>query len=145
MLARHSFLDMQSKLNLISETAKIGGLKINIHKINALRLNANILTYIHNWSLQPFSQDYWHSFSDHFCWFKVDSEQQIFWEIFPGQVYLLSEFFPEIRWEEIAEENTFCILFWCLSWGSNPGFTPNKPTHYLLDYGDWMLTQNVNS
>ena len=21
-------------------------------------------------------------------------------------------------------------------WGSNPGFTSNKPTHYLLDYGD---------
>ena len=32
--------------------------------------------------------------------------------------------------------NTFCILFCCLVWGSNPGFTSNKPTHYLLDYGD---------
>ena len=28
--------------------------------------------------------------------------------------------------------NTFCILLWCLAWGSKPGF---KPTHYLLDYG----------
>ena len=31
----------------------------------------------------------------------------------------------------------FCILFWCLAWGSNPDFTSNKPTHYLLDYGDF--------
>ena len=24
-------------------------------------------TYIHNWQLQPFSQDYWPSFSHHLC------------------------------------------------------------------------------
>ena len=35
-------------------------------------------------------------------------------------------------------KNTFCILLWCLAWGSNPGFTSNKPTHYSLDYGDFM-------
>ena len=34
--------------------------------------------------------------------------------------------------------NNFCISFWCLAWGSNPGFTSNKPTHYLLDCGDFM-------
>ena len=28
------------------------------------------------------------------------------------------------------------ILFWCLTWGSNPGFTSNKSTRYLLDYGN---------
>ena len=27
------------------------------------------------------------------------------------------------------------ISFWCLTWATNPGFTSNKPTHYLLDYG----------
>ena len=32
--------------------------------------------------------------------------------------------------------NTFCILFWYLTWGSNPGFTSIKPTYYLLYYGD---------
>ena len=31
--------------------------------------------------------------------------------------------------------NTFCILFWCLSWGSKPGFMSNKPRHYLRDRG----------
>ena len=33
--------------------------------------------------------------------------------------------------------NTFCTLFWCLAWGSNPGFTSNKPTHCPLPYGDF--------
>ena len=33
--------------------------------------------------------------------------------------------------------NTFCILFCCLAWDSNPGFSSNKPTHYLLDHGDF--------
>ena len=34
--------------------------------------------------------------------------------------------------------STFRILFWCLAWGSNSGFTSNKPTHYLLEYGDFL-------
>ena len=29
-------------------------------------------------------------------------------------------------------------MFWCLVWGSNPGITFNKPTHYLLDYGNYL-------
>ena len=33
--------------------------------------------------------------------------------------------------------NTFRILSWCLAWHSNPGFSSNKPTHYLLDHGDF--------
>ena len=32
--------------------------------------------------------------------------------------------------------NTFHISFWRLVWDSNPGFSSNKPTHYLLDHGD---------
>ena len=43
--------------------------------------------------------------------FKVDSERQIFWETFSWQFYLLSEFFPEICWEEIAEEILFVFRF----------------------------------
>ena len=37
-----------------------------------------------------------------------------------------------------SHNNTFCILFWCMASGLNPGFTSNKPIHYLLDYGDWQ-------
>ena len=38
---------------------------------------------------------------------------------------------------------TFRILFWCLAWGSNPDFSSNKPTHYLLDHGDFFFFQPV--
>ena len=31
--------------------------------------------------------------------------------------------------------NNFRMLFWCLAWDSNPGFSSNKPTDYLLDHG----------
>ena len=31
-------------------------------------------------------------------------------------------------------------MFWCLAWGSNPGFTSNKTTYYLLDYGDFTTS-----
>ena len=43
--------------------------------------------------------------------FKADSERQIFWETFHGSFYLLSEFLPEICWEEIAEEILFVFRF----------------------------------
>ena len=42
---------------------------------------------------------------------KVDSERQIFWEIFHGNFYLLLEFLPEICWKEIAEEILFVFCF----------------------------------
>ena len=71
--------------------------------------------------------------------FKVDSERQIFWETSHGSFYLLSKFLPEICWEEIAKEILFVFRFWCLAWDSNPGFWFNKPTHYLLDHGDFKI------
>ena len=37
----------------------------------------------------------------------------------------------------------FHISFSCLIWDTNPGFTSNKPTHYLLDHGD--LNEKCNS
>ena len=38
-----------------------------------------------------------------------------------------------------SRRNTFNIFFfWCLVWGSNPGSSSNKPTHYLLDHGDFI-------
>ena len=44
--------------------------------------------------------------------FKVDSERQFFLGNFSWQFYLLSEFWPEICWEEIAEEILF-VFVWC--------------------------------
>ena len=70
--------------------------------------------------------------------FKVDSERQIFWETVL-LFYLLLVFLPEICWEEIAEEILLIFCFWCLAWSSYLGFTSNKLTHYLLDYGDFNI------
>ena len=67
---------------------------------------------------------------------------------FLRQFYLFSALLSEICWEEIAEGILFRISFWCLAWGSNAGFTSNKPTDYLLDYGDFCnfpLTRKVMS
>ena len=60
---------------------------------------------------------------------------QNFLETFLRQVYLLSEFLPEIWCEEISEEISFFIFHFdaCIP---KPGFTSNKPTYYLLDHGD---------
>ena len=94
-------------------------------------------TYIHNWPLQPFSQGYGlashttHVVRVNFIrgWrdllFKVYTELQIFWVTFSWQVYLLSEFLPEICWEEVAEEIR------------TQAFASNKPTYYILDHGDF--------
>ena len=32
------------------------------------------------------------------------------------------------------------ISFWCLTWDLNRGLTSYKPTHYLLDYGEFFIT-----
>ena len=41
----------------------------------------------------------------------VDSERQIFWETFHGNLYLLSEFLQKICWEEISAEILFVFCF----------------------------------
>ena len=61
--------------------------------------------------------------------------------LFLWQFYVPSEFLLEICWdcwEEESEKIYFQIPFcWkCLTLGLSQALTPNKPTHYLLDYGD---------
>ena len=57
---------------------------------------------------------------------------------FSWQFYLFSEFLPEICWEQVNEEIFSYFPFWCLTWSLNSvGLTSNKPTHCLLDYGDF--------
>ena len=36
----------------------------------------------------------------------------------------------------------FHISLWCLTQDTNQGFTSNKPTHNLLDYGDFKIYAN---
>ena len=97
--------------------------------------------YIHNWSLQPFSQDYdlvsYTNFTHEWRYlrFKVDSERQIVWRNFSWQYFILFlEFLPEICWEAVVEE--IFILIHILVLMSDLGFEPrphvyyNKPTHF---------------
>ena len=51
-------------------------------------------------------------------------------------IFLLSEFLPEICWDEVTEEIFSYFRFWCLTWALNRSLMSNKPTHYLLNYGD---------
>ena len=70
--------------------------------------------------------------------FKVDSERHIFEKLFMEILFTLRVFGKNLLRGNHGI-NTFHILFWCLAWGSNIGFTSNKPTHYLLDYGDFNI------
>ena len=75
--------------------------------------------------------------------FKVDSEQQIFWEIFHGSFYFILRVFATYLLGGNRQQNTFRILFWSLAWDSNLGFSSNKPTHYLLDHGDHCVSLHL--
>ena len=101
-------------------------------------LPESIHTYIHIWPLQPFSQDY--NLASHRTYivcvnfihewqglqFKVDSERQMFLRNYSWQIYLISDFLPEIC---SCRSNICCISFWR---GSNSNKPMHKPTAYLL-------------
>ena len=53
--------------------------------------------------------------------------------------FVISKLIINLLREVIAGEILFIFCFWCLAWGSNSGFMSNKPTHYLLHYGDIKL------
>ena len=59
----------------------------------------------------------------------VDSEWQIFWESFSWQFNLLSEFLPEICWEEVAEEIFFYFSFLMSDLGNEPRLLPLISQH----------------
>ena len=71
--------------------------------------------------------------------FKVDSERQIFWETFHGNFLFTLRVFARNLLRGNRQRKTFRILFWCLAWDTNPSFSSNKPIHYLLDHGDFMM------
>ena len=74
--------------------------------------------------------------------FKVDSEQQIYWETFSWPGDFTFRVFARNLLRGNRRRYTFRILLWCLVWGSNTGFSKNKPTHYLLHYGDYKDNRN---
>ena len=60
-----------------------------------------------------------------FIQFKVDPERQLFWETFHSRFLFTLRVFARNLLRGNRRRNTFCILFRCLAWGSNPGFTSN--------------------
>ena len=79
-------------------------------------------TYIHNWSLQPISQDYRPTFSHHLLRVLIlyisgasyslkSTRYGRFLRTFSWQFYLFSEFLTEICWEEIAAKKLFVFCF----------------------------------
>ena len=97
--------------------------------------------YIHNWPLQPFSQDYGlashttHVVSFHFIheW----RDLKIFDKLFHGTITYSQSFWPYICWEEIAEEIFFSYFVLMSDLGYEPGL-------YLLDYGDFSCKKKKN-
>ena len=70
--------------------------------------------------------------------FKVDSERQI-WETFHGN-FIYSQSFCQKSAERKSLKKYFSYFVLMSRLGLDPGFSSNKPTHYLLDHGDfWKL------
>ena len=114
---------------------------LSLQEFQSTHWSKDEVTYVHNSTLQPFSQDYRLAFHTTYVvcvnftheWrdlqFNVDSERQIFEKLFHGTFYLLSLLLKGNRQGNIF----FYISFWCMTWDIKPGFTSNKPIHYLLD------------
>ena len=86
--------------------------------------------YIHTkLAVRAFNRDshHWLCVSFIYEWrdlqFRVDFELQIFEKLF-RQIHLLLQLLPEICWKDVAK---------------NRIFMSNKPTHYLLDYGNCRM------
>ena len=103
--------------------------------------------YIHNWPLQPFSQDY--GLASHIThvvcvnfireWrdlqFNVDSEQQIFEKLFHGR-FVYSQSFCHKSAERKSPKKYFSYFIFD-DWPGiqTQAFASNEPTHYILDHG----------
>ena len=65
--------------------------------------------------------------------FNIDSERQIFEKHFHGRFIYSQSFCQKSAVRKSPEKNFFShISFLFLAWNTNPGFTSNKPTNYLL-------------
>ena len=67
---------------------------------------------------------------------KSSPNDRFFWETF---LFTFRAFARNLL-KGNRRRNNFRILLWCLGWVSKPVFSSNKPTHYLLDHGDFLET-----
>ena len=100
-------------------------------------LHTDIDTYIHNWRLQPFSQDY--GLASHishvecvnciYQWrelqFNVESERQIFKKLFHRRFIYSQRFCLKSAERKSSKKYIFSYLVLSLTWVTNPGFTSN--------------------
>ena len=136
--------------NLKSEITLSDALQGNIlwQLLNCYNLiKDNIYTYIHNWPLKSFSQDYClASYTTHVVgvnfireWrdlqSNVGSERQIFEKLFHRSLFTFRVFARN-------RVNIFHISF--LMTDTNQAFASNKSTHYILDHGDFKDKLDVN-
>ena len=113
-------------------------------------------TYIHNWPLQHFSQDYglashtthvvcvnfireWWTLNCGSLQFNVDSERRSFKKLFHGR-FIYSQSF----WQKCVEKKSpkkyfsyFIFDDWPVIWTQT--FASNKSPLYLLDHGDFNI------
>ena len=114
-----------------------------------------IHTYIHNWPLQPFSQDYGlASHATHVVCvnfirerrdiqFNVDSERQIFEKFFHGS-FIYFQIFCQKSAAKRKPPKKYFSYFVFDDWPGirTQAFASNKSTHYLLDHGDLLCLVN---
>ena len=69
---------------------------------------------------------------------KLTPNDRFFEKLFMAILFTLRDFVRNLL-RGNCRRNTFRISFWFLVWDSNPGFSSNKPTHYLLDHSDAFI------
>ena len=103
-----------------------------------LRIYSTSCRDIHNWPLEPFSQDY--NLASHTYSLKSVSNGRVLrdfsWTF--HFIFTFGGFFRNLL-RASRERNIFIFSFWYLTWGLNRGLSSNKPIHYPLDYGDFRI------
>ena len=70
---------------------------------------------------------------------KYPMNDRFFVKLFMAILFALRVFARNLL-RGIRRRKIFRILFWCVAWGSNPDSSSNKPTHYLIDHGNFRIT-----
>ena len=115
--------------------------------------NIFIHTYIHNWSLQPFSQDTDLAYhSTYVACLKSTSNDRFLWNFLMTILLTLRVFVRNLLNGSRQNKYSFFIFRFAeydLSWGLKSGLVSNNPTNYLLDYGEkkkyYCLLNNIRT
>ena len=70
---------------------------------------------------------------------KSTPNERFFWETFHGNFIYSQRFSQKSAERKSPKKYFFCILFWCLAWDSNPGFSSNKPSSNLYSYSKFEV------